>query len=75
MVPVPHQVPRGALQPWERKKISPIVIQAVARRSLPSPLFPYPYILSYIYLSHPTSKMEDLETYQTPLARSDPFTS
>ena len=41
---------------------------------LPPP-FLYLYILSSIYLYHPTSKMEDLETYQTPLARSDPHFS
>ena len=41
------------------------------------PSLPHFLILSSIYLSpyHPTQKMEDLESYQTPLARSDPRSS
>jgi len=48
---------------------SPIVIRSG------SPIFFSPlnlHILSFSYLHRPTPTMEDLETYQTPLARSDP---
>ena len=74
MAPVPHQIPWGAAAVGKQE----IVTDRDPDPWLADPfllLSPYPYILSYIYLSHPTSKMEDLETYQTPLARSDPFTS